>query len=277
MSKYKLVCIDMDGTLLDDDHRVSDENKLALKEANDKGVKIAITTGRIFCSAKFYSDMIGVDAPIIASNGAYVREKSSNEPIFANPLSSDILHEVYDIIKHYGLHTNFNTFDTVLRETEVPFNHAYANMNRVLPDDQKIKFVIEKDLTNAINRFDGQILKAITIEENYVDKLFKAKEELKNKFKNDLHIVSSSPYNFELMLGTSSKGNAVSKLAESFNLSPENVICIGDSENDLSMIKYAGLGVAMGNGLDMVKKEANYITDTNLNSGVAKVIRKFVL
>lgn len=79
------------------------------------------------------------------------------------------------------------------------------------------------------------------------------------------------------MLGTSSKGNAVKKLAENFGLSPENVICIGDSENDLSMLRYAGLGVAMGNGLDIVKEEADFITDTNLNSGVAKVIEKFVL
>ncbi|AYE33901.1 Cof-type HAD-IIB family hydrolase [Clostridium septicum] len=277
MSNYKLICIDMDGTLLDDNHKVSNENKLALKAATEKGVKVAITTGRIFCSAKYYSDLIGVDAPVIASNGAYVREKNSDKPIFENPLPAKILHEVYSIIRKYGLHVNLNTSDTVLRETEVPKDHAYAIMNKNLPDDQKIKFIISEDLTKYIDDFNGQILKAITIEEENIDALFKAKEELKEKFKDELHIVSSSPKNFEVMLGTSSKGNAVKKLAENFGLSPENVICIGDSENDLSMLRYAGLGVAMGNGLDIVKEEADFITDTNLNSGVAKVIEKFVL
>lgn len=139
MSNYKLICIDMDGTLLDDNHKVSNENKLALKAATEKGVKVAITTGRIFCSAKYYSDLIGVDAPVIASNGAYVREKNSDKPIFENPLPAKILHEVYSIIRKYGLHVNLNTSDTVLRETEVPKDHAYAIMNKNLPDQSKNK------------------------------------------------------------------------------------------------------------------------------------------
>ena len=79
------------------------------------------------------------------------------------------------------------------------------------------------------------------------------------------------------MIGSSSKGNAVAKLAKSLNLSPEEVMCIGDSENDLSMIEFAGLGVAMGNGLDLLKDAADYITDTNNNDGVAKAIENFVL
>ena len=79
------------------------------------------------------------------------------------------------------------------------------------------------------------------------------------------------------MVGSVSKGNAVAYLADMLNITQEEVMCIGDSENDLSMINYAGIGVAMGNGLDMVKEAADFVTDTNDNSGVAKAINHFVL
>ena len=74
-----------------------------------------------------------------------------------------------------------------------------------------------------------------------------------------------------------SKGEAVKRLAEILKIRPEEVICMGDSENDLSMIKYAGLGIAMGNAIDLVKENSDYITDTNENSGVGKAIEKFIL
>ena len=74
-----------------------------------------------------------------------------------------------------------------------------------------------------------------------------------------------------------SKGNAVKHLAKMLNISRDEIMCIGDSENDLSMIRYAGIGVAMGNGLDILKNEADFITDSNVNSGVSKAIKKFAL
>ena len=90
-------------------------------------------------------------------------------------------------------------------------------------------------------------------------------------------MVSSRFDNFEVMNKGVSKGNAVKILADYYGINSEQVICIGDSENDLSMIKFAGLGVAMGNGSQVVKEAAQYITDSNNCDGVAKVIEKFVL
>ncbi|MDU3351757.1 MAG: HAD-IIB family hydrolase, partial [Clostridium sp.] len=89
-------------------------------------------------------------------------------------------------------------------------------------------------------------------------------------------VVSSGTDNFEVMVGTTSKGNAVAHLADTFNINPEEVMCIGDSENDISMLKFAGVSVAMGNGLQMVKDIADFVTDTNNNDGVAKAIEMFV-
>lgn len=278
-NKIKLICIDMDGTLLDSNHVVSERNKEALRKAKDLGVTIAISTGRLFCSAKYYSDLIGIDTAVLASNGAYIKTNYKDDTVIETPLPIETALEIYNIVKKYGLSANFNSWDTLIRENQIPETHAYSIMNKDLPEEKRVKFLIDElDLPTTLKNFKGTILKSIVIEEDEnKDNLWAAKKELKETFGDKLHIVSSGNDNFEVINGTISKGKAVKYLAETLNLKPSEVMCLGDSENDLSMIKYAGIGVAMGNGLDIVKEQADYVTDSNNNSGVAKAIEHFVL
>ena len=278
-NKIKLICIDMDGTLLDNNHVISERNKEALRKAKDLGVTIAISTGRLFSSAKYYSELIGIDTAVLASNGAYIKTNYKDDTVIETPLSKETVLEIYDIVKKYGLSANYNSWDTLIRENKIPETHTYNIMNKNLPEEKKVKFLIDEDnLPNTLKNFNGNILKSIVIEDGHnKDNLWASKKELKETFGDKLHVVSSGTNNFEVISGTISKGIAVKYLAESLNLKPSEVMCIGDSENDLSMINYAGIGVAMGNGLDMVKEEADYVTDTNNNSGVAKAIERFVL
>lgn len=276
--KIKLICIDMDGTLLNSNHEISERNKEALRQAKKLGVNIAITTGRLFGSARYYSNLIGIEnTPVIASNGAYIKTNYEDIPILENSIPKEIAIEIYKIIKKHNLKINFNSWDTLMREDEVPDDHAYTIMNKQLPDDKKVKFIINSDFISAIESFDGKILKGIVIERENLDNLWAAKDELKEIFGDKLHVVSSGTDNIEIMIGTTSKGNAVAHLADILNVNAEEVMCIGDSENDISMLKFAGIGVAMGNGLQMVKDIADYITDTNDNDGVSKAVEKFVL
>ena len=273
--KYKLICIDMDGTLLDDKHLISEENKKALKEAQEKGIIIAVTTGRLFASASYYYGLLGIDGPIIASNGTYIRETSSPRFIYKDVFTLKESKELYEIICKTNLTPYFYTYNTALTPKAFPYNHTYMVFNEEVPEDLRIKFRVNEDLMPLLEEYEDEVLKAIVIEEKDTETLFRVKEEIKalNKFE----VVSSGDNNFEIMKKGSSKGSAVKRLAESLNIKQEEVICLGDNENDLSMIRYAGLGIAMGNGVDLLKKEADYITETNLNSGVAKAIRKFVL
>lgn len=273
--KYKLICLDMDGTLLSSPSIISEENRNAVLQAYNKGIKIAITTGRLFTSAKYYADLIGIKVPIVASNGAYVREKDREEVIYKSSLNEDQLERIYEVIKKYDLLTYFNTHDTLISEIVVGENHGYKVNNKELPEERRIKFDEGTDFKEAFKRHEGEILKAICVEEVDIDRLMKAKAELRQY--KDLEVVSSWTNNFEVMNAGTSKGNAVKSLAEMLDIKQEEIICIGDSENDLSMIRYAGLGIAMGNAPDEIKKEADYVTDTNVNSGVAKAIEKFVL
>lgn len=273
---YKLICIDMDGTLLNEKHEVSEFNKEMIKRATEIGVKVAITTGRIFANARMYSNIIGVKTPIIASNGAYIREPDKDDVIYQSTLSESQIKKIISVVRKYDFPVYMNTFDTVISEKIVDGNHGYKLINSEVDEQWRIKFDEELNFDEAYSKYGDMILKSIFINESTNhEKLMEAKKEI-SKF-DDIEVVSSWANNFEIMAKGTSKGKAVEKLAEILGISREEVICIGDSENDLSMIEFAGLGVAMGNADDAIKEKANYVTDTNTNSGVGKVIEKFVL
>lgn len=271
----KLICIDMDGTLLVDTQKVSEENKNAIKEAINKGVHVAITTGRLYGCAKLYSDSIGLKTPIIASNGAFIGDVNG-DTIFENPLSQDNIRDFLRITSKYDLFSYLTTNSNILSFKEVPEDHMYKILNKSLKKDDQIVFHTLDNINSVYDFHDENILKGVCVEKNDFCKLNKAKEELKS-CSSDLEIVSSWNNNFEVMKKGSSKGEAVKQLSKFLNIDKEDIMCIGDSENDLSMIQYAGIGVAMGNASDEVKSKAQYVTDTNVNSGVAKAIQKFVL
>lgn len=272
--KYKLICIDMDGTLLNDKKEVSDENLNTLKKASEKDVKIAVCTGRLFASARYYAELIGVEAPVIASNGAYIREKDRDEVIYELSIGIDKCKALQSILSKYSFNIYYNKFDSVITQNGFYEGNTYAAMNKNLHDKNKIKLITTDDINKFIEEQGDDILKCICISDDY-ESLIKAKKEILEM--GYYEVVSSNRDNIEVMLKGISKGKAVKVLADFYNISRDEIICIGDNENDLSMIEFAGLGVAMGNAADKVKSIANYITETNNNNGVAKVIEKFIL
>lgn len=271
---YKLICLDMDGTLLNNKKEVTDRNKEAIIRAHDKGVKIAISTGRLFASAKYYAELLGIKAPVIAANGAYIREKDKDEVIYKSSISLEDCKEILSIVEKYDFTFYYNTFNTVISKKPFPKGYTYLQMNEDLPEEMKIQLQVNDNLKEEFKKRDGEILKCICIGDNRED-LHRAKEEIVKLGK--FEVVSSLSDNFEVMNAGTSKGRAVEVLANFYGLKREEIICMGDGENDLSMIEYAGLGIAMGNAPQYVKEAADYITDTNENHGVAKAIERFVL
>jgi len=271
---YKLFCTDMDGTLLNDKKEISERNLKAIREAHEKGVKVVVCAGRMFTSADFFSDLLGVKTPVIASNGAFIREKDRDEVIYKALLGKENSFKVLNVCKKYGIYPNFHTYNTVFTE-EVNYSSAgYAKFNNLLPEGKKITITLVKDWEEIFNKYENEILKCIAVDKDG-DKIERAKGELSKQ--NSLEVVSSFEKNFEAMNRGVSKGRAVEILAQYYNIAKEEIICIGDNENDISMIDYAGLGVAMANGEECAKKAAKYIADSNNDDGVAKVIEKFIL
>jgi Cof subfamily protein (haloacid dehalogenase superfamily) len=273
--EYRMIVTDMDGTLLTNDKKISSRNREALKRASEMGVKIVIATGRIFASAKTYGEMIGVDTPIIASNGAYIREKDKDEVIYAMPLGEDNAIKVLKLIQDYGLYCHLFTWDTIFTEKIVYASVNYTKWNSTLPEGKRVNIrVIKSDEWEGIIRENrDSILKAVVADDD-AEKITALKREMKGL---DLEIVSSYSNNFEVMHKGVSKGRAAEVLAHYCNLDRSQVICIGDNENDASMIEYAGLGIAMGNASEEARRAADFITLSNEEDGVAYAIEKFIL
>jgi len=271
---YKLICIDMDGTLLNDKKIISENNIKAIRLANEKGVRIAVCTGRIFTSADFFSELLSVKSPVIASNGAYIREKDRDAVVYKATLGVEKCKKILEVLRRFKLYPHYYTSDTVFTEKLIHSSLFYQEVNKTLPKDKQIKIVQVKDWNEVFEKYESEIFKGIAVDED-LENLQNAKNTLRDM--QDFEVVSSRYDNFEVMNKGVSKGNAVKILAEYYGINKEQVICIGDSENDLSMIKFAGLGVAMENGSQAVKEAAQYITDSNNCDGVARVINKFVL
>ena len=272
--KYKLIAMDMDGTLLNTKKNVSERTREVLKKAENSGVKLVICTGRIFTSALSYARIVGTKAPIIASNGAYIREKDRNEIIYSKEMGKKELVKIVDMAKSFEMYPQLFTDDTIFSEKLIHVSSNYSKWNESLPENERIKISIVEDLSKVIEEYDGKILKVVISSEEVV-KLGELRQMISEDM--DVSIVSSYFNNIEIMNAGISKGSAVKILSEYYGIKPEEVICFGDAENDISMIKYAGLGVAMGNAADYVKQIADYVTDTNDNDGVAKAISKYVL
>lgn len=272
--KYKMLCVDMDGTLLNNKKEITDRTKIALKKAEEAGVKVVIATGRLFTSAYYYADLVGLKTPIISANGAFIREKDKNQVIYEALLGKENCYRILNIIKSYGIIPNFHTANTIFTERNNAHVNNYIKINEKLKEGNKIQIQFVKNWKDVFEKYQSSILKCIAIDED-LDKIQKAKRELADC--DGLETVTSSKDNFEVMCQGVSKGRAVEMLAAYYNIPREAVICVGDSENDISMIEFAGLGVAMGNGDKEIKDLAQYITLSNEEDGVAKVVEEYIL
>ncbi|MDD3223549.1 MAG: Cof-type HAD-IIB family hydrolase [Clostridium sp.] len=277
--KYKLLCIDIDGTLLTSKKTISDITKRSIKKASDLGVRIVVSTGRIYSNAAFYSELLGVEPVVIASNGAIIKEKKSENEIYRSALTKDDIEKVLKICKRHRVKVNFNTQSRVLCQSRlVYFLTKYFYLKFIFKNDNgkmDVQLLKGKDSTRKLIENCGDKIIKCEVLDSSSKRIRDAKDELKSI--ENLETVSSYMRNIEITSKCVSKGRAVEELAKYYNIKREEIISIGDSENDLSMIQYAGLGVAMGNGNSIVKDSADYITETNDNNGVAKVIDKFIL
>lgn len=271
--KYKLICVDMDGTLLNNKKKISERNLKAINEAHNRGARFVVATGRIFVSANYYGDIIGVKTPIIASNGAYIREKDMDKAIYEEYLNKGECISILNLLKTHGIMPQFYSTDTIYTEEVKHSALVYSKANETLPRNRQVAIRIvsqwEKLFEENIN-----LIKVMVMNDDK-DRVKVAKKdflELKR-----FEVVSSMDGSFEIMKKGTSKGEAVKKICEYYGINRNEVICIGDNENDLSMIKFAGLGVAMGNAEEFVKKEADYVTFSNEDDGVAHVIEEFIL
>lgn len=265
--KYKLIAIDMDGTLLNSNKEISNKTIQAITRANNMGINVVLSTGRILSSAQIYAKRLNLNNHILACNGAIIVDGNKNV-VHSIPMGLEAVEKVIILGEKYKTYFHF------YNEKSLYSNHYVQEIVDYYSErDQKIDINIFKDYNEIAMNKELNIYKFLFID-NDTEKLSILKSELDQV--EDLGITKSWINNIEVMDKDVSKGLGLKHLCNLLNISSEQVIAIGDNENDLSMIEFAGLGVAMGNGNEIVKSKADYITSSNDEDGVANVIEKFI-
>jgi Cof subfamily protein (haloacid dehalogenase superfamily) len=263
---YKLIAIDLDDTLLGADHQISEPTKEVIKQAQERGIKVVIATGRMHASAKPYAQQLGLTGPIITYNGALTKKVASGDVVEHKPVSLELTKEIAGYAQNNDLHLNLYLNDNLYFNQDSSEAKYYQDLAGIKGE------VIREDLDQFI---DQASTKLIIIDED--DRVQEVLAELQSKYVDRLHITTSKSVFVEIMNPEVNKGQAVANLAEKYGYQASEVIAIGDSYNDQEMLEYAGLGVAVDNAWPEVKESADYITKAHDEEGVAEVIKKFVL
>ncbi len=273
MKNYKLIVTDMDGTVLGENHQITDENKNALKEAEKMGIKIVFATGRFHDSAKDHVNFLEEVMPIISSNGSIIKHPITNEVLYSNFIDRDICLKIMDIIDGYNLRYQIYTDEKILQKYETEEEMIFMKEFIAKNFSDKTEITFKKDLREDVK--NSNVLKFNIMEMENPELLNQARADL--TFIKNIEITSSWKNNLEIMSEGSHKGKAIEYLSCLLGIDRENIIAFGDNYNDLSMIEFAGTGVAMGNAEEEVKRIANHVTSRNEDSGVAKAINSLVL
>ncbi len=271
---YKLVAIDLDGTLLDSTKEISTRNKKAIASAMEKGVKIVICSGRVYSGARLYAKQIGSKDPIIACNGAVITEKVDGRVIYSNYLHTEACMKINDILHKNDLYFHVYAGDTMYTEKLGYTSLKYFEKNKSLPKEDRVEIEIVEDMASKLKSLSEKVLKFVAVADNR-EQLKIARYEIEQL--QNVDVMSSNYDNFEVLQKGVSKGEALKKISEYLKVPPSEMIAIGDNENDISMFKYAGLSVAMENGEDFAKEAAQYVTASNNDDGVAEAIERFIL
>jgi Cof subfamily protein (haloacid dehalogenase superfamily) len=264
---YKLIAIDMDGTLLNEDKKISETNFRAIQRAKNAGVKIVLATGRPLNGIKNYLQHLSLTSDedyAVVYGGAVVQNIKSEKYLANNPLEMSDWDYLFKLSKVLKVNIHMLTSNACI----TPKNNKYSNIEANMND---IPLIIDNQIDIEDNL---EPIKIMFIDDPVI--LSKAIENLPDEVYEKFTVVKSAPFFLEFLNAKANKGTGVEALAQKLNIEQKEVICIGDAGNDIHMVEYAGLGVAMENAFPELKKVANYITLSNENDGVAHVIDRFI-
>lgn len=266
---YKLILTDVDGTLISDDQKITPLTKQALQKADAMGVKVVICTGRFPAGIAHFRQELGFEPIYSCLNSALIKDGSQylNLRLFPKDLYCEVMSIIYDVM------------DTIIVFAEDSYaikasDESWALQNSIYRGKEGIRVDL-RDIELVKRSLRSPILK-ILVKDNNIEKVDRYFRMINEKLSDLGTFVKSMPNNIEINSKGLDKGLSVDILCRHFGLSKDQVIAFGDFDNDIEMIKSAGLGIAMGNASKKLLEVADYVTDTNNNDGIAKALDRFL-
>ena len=270
---YRLVALDLDGTLLDSQLQIRAETIEALSRLRAQGIQAMIVTGRHHVAAYPYWKELGLDLPAICCNGAYVYDFANGHPLASDPLTRDEARQLLALSRQHAVYTmvydrDFMAYETVDGQLRKMLNWAATLAPAVRPRFEKVES-FERLIDNA-----ETIWKFISAADDPAAmRAFVADVEQSL----GLCCVWSGATRLDITHGGNSKGHRLSQWIAAQGIAASEVIAFGDHQNDIEMLRMAGMGVAMGNSLADVQACADWVTGSNDGSGIADALDRFVL
>lgn len=262
--KYKLIVLDLDGTLTNSQKVITPRNRETLIRVQEQGVRLVLASGRPTYGIVPLANELRMNefgGFILSYNGGEIINWETGEMIYENVLPNDIVPILYESARNH--HLSILTYDgaeIVTENSKDPYVEKEAFLNKMAV----------RETNDFLTDITLPIAKCLIVGD--ADKLIPLESELSLRLQGKINVFRSEPYFLELVPQGIDKAQSLAVLLKELGIGREEIIAIGDGYNDLSMIKFAGLGIAMGNAQEPVKKAADYITLSNEEDGVAEAI-----
>lgn len=264
---YKIIALDIDGTLVSSHHNILPETKEALMEAQKRGLKVVLASGRPTPGMTALAQALQLEkfgGFVLSYNGGCLTNMKTGETIHEVFLTPEEAHEIYDFAKENKVNMVAYDGGEIITDGDDEYIQIEATLNQMsLRKTDDFKKAVVNHTVKALTT--GAPERIAEIEKHYI-----------RKFGHRFSICRSMPFFLEVMPQGINKAASLGRLLKTLDVTPAEMIACGDGFNDIEMIKYAGLGVAMGNAVDEVKAVADYVTKSNDENGIAHVIKTFI-
>ncbi|WP_196593832.1 Cof-type HAD-IIB family hydrolase [Pectinatus sottacetonis] len=261
----KIIISDLDGTLLNDNKTISINNIKAFHAASRQGIYSSIATGRMHFAASFFGRIIGTKVPVISCNGAMIRTINTNEPIFEKYIDDAVTEELLAFFIENNIFCSWyignNRFAPFFSWDMFPGYRTIKNFNITEVGANYKPY--SKNVTQIVIRSSTKIPLELT-------------QSLAEKYKSAIKFQQNTGYTIDITPPNINKAIGIKQLAAYLNIQKDEIMVLGDGDNDLAMLKYAGISVATGNAIKEAKSAASFTTDNCNNDGVAKAIYKIL-
>lgn len=284
---YKLLALDMDGTLLTDRKTMTKHVRMELKKLINRDIGVTIATGRFPASAWLHGQSLGLKVPLVSLNGAVILDPVTGEEIESMPVETEVAKKITSFCEEHDVYVHYHGYNVLYVEKINQLNNAWAIANVVVDEtkelieenylDQLAHFHIEEVETfeKFYNNHDHPTVYKATVINND-PKLIEELYQIVSKW-SEISVTRTGSKRFDINAANVSKKTALKKICRIQGISKDDVVAVGDYDNDAEMLKWAGLGIAMGNGNDYIKSIADAETLSNEKDGVVKIVEKYFI
>lgn len=289
---YKLIAIDLDGTLLNSYGEISDKNKNAIKKAKENGTQVVIASGRHITSVKSFAKEINSENYSICGNGAILYDMKNDEILYNKFIDKEKILEIIDVCEQNSIYYNIYTETEILTRTIAYSALFYKQENEKKDSKYQTNIKVVEDLYNFVkNDKSNNYIKVTIYDDNLsiFNRIIQKLREIEDidvldvghmsrkMIKVNNEDVEIKYYYTEITKNDVNKWNAIKVLMNKLNIGANEVVTIGDNVNDKEMLENAGLGVVMENSAEYVKEFGNVVVKDNDSDGVAQAIEEYVL